>query len=409
MKGFGMETLLELQKVILLQFKANKIYHRIAFDRITLDNHITGIVGSRGVGKTTLLFYHAVLAGAEQYKALYVSADHLYFLTHSLFDLAGRLYKETDVRLLCIDEIHKYENWEQELKNIADIYGNIRILFSGSSAIDLIHSKYDLSRRVTLHHLHGFSFREYLEFSLNQSLPLLQWDDLLQDHQVIARDLPFPDILKHFKCYLKSGYYPFFNIFREDIEKFQAIEHVIQKTIYEDIGSFKSLKTSTLRLLEKIYQYVLTAPAGEWSTFKLANTLKKDFNNISDYLVLLEQAGLVHFVWSEKSGKAQLRNPEKVYPENTNLIYASCLPQLEDNTIGKIRETFVVNQLKNAGIACYYSDTGDFNVKGTILEVGGKNKTMRQIKEQANAYLLIDNQLLGAEKRIPLYLIGFLG
>lgn len=404
-----METLLELQKIMISQFKASKLYHRAAFQRITLDNYITGIVGSRGVGKTTLLLHHAILAGADQHRALYVSADHLYFLTHSLFDLVGRLYKETDVRLLCIDEIHKYENWEQELKNISDTYGNIRILFSGSSAIDLIHGKYDLSRRVTLHHLHGFSFREYLEFSLGQTFPALTWQELLTNHQAIARDLNLPDVLKYFKYYLKCGYYPFFKIFKEDLEKFQAIEHIIQKTIYEDIGSFKSLKTSTLRLLERIYQYVLNAPAGEWSTFKLANTLKKDFDNVSDYLVLLEQAGLVHFVWSAKAGKAQLRNPEKIYPENTNLIYSSYLPQLEENTVGKIRETFVVNQLKNAKIPCYYSDIGDFEVQGTLLEVGGKNKTTKQIKEQSNAYLLVDNQLLGSDRKIPLYLIGFLG
>ena len=404
-----MEVLLELQKIMISQFKISNLYHRAAFDRITLDNYITGIVGSRGVGKTTLLLYHAVLAGAEQHRALYLSADHLYFLTHSIFDLVGRLYKETDVRLLCIDEIHKYENWEQELKNIADTYSNIRILFSGSSAIDLIHGKYDLSRRVTLHHLHGFSFREHLEFSLGQSFPILKWDDFLKNHQMIARDLNIPDILKHFKYYLKCGYYPFFKMFKEDAEKFQAIEHIIQKTIYEDIGSFKSLKTSTLRLLEKIYQYVLTAPAGEWSTFKLANVLQKDFNSVSDYLALLEQAGLVHFVWSAKSGKAQLRNPEKVYPENTNLIYSSYLPQIEDNTIGRIRETFVVNQLKNSNISCYYSDVGDFEVQGSFLEVGGKNKTTKQIKEMSNSYLLIDNQLLGSDRKIPLYLIGFLG
>lgn len=404
-----MYELFETQKIILSQFKRQSLYYRAAFDKITLDNQITGVVGSRGIGKTTLLLQQAIKSGVEQAKALYASADQLFFLDNSLIQLVDKLYKETDVRLLCIDEIHKIDNWAQQIKNIADIYKDFRILFSGSSAIDLIHGKYDLSRRVTLHHLHGFSFREYLEFNLNQHLPALDFKTLAKDHFVFAQSLPVANVLKHFRDYLRIGYYPFFKQFSQDWEKFQAVEHATQKTIFEDVATFKSLKTSTLVLLEKLFKYVLSSPAGEISAYKLSSILGKDFDSISAYLSLLEQAGLIRFLWPKMSGKATLKNPAKMYAENTNLIYAlHQLPQLQDSLIGKVRETFVINQLQNAGIPVYSTKEGDFQTDTLLFEVGGKNKTTQQIRHQENAYVLADGILTGNKTTIPLYLLGFL-
>jgi predicted AAA+ superfamily ATPase len=403
-----MNALFEAQLIILTQFKQQKLYPRPQFDAITLDNYITGIVGSRGIGKTTTLLQKALSAGALEGKALYASADHLFFLDNSLLALVDQLYKETDIRLLCIDEIHKLDRWTQQLKNIADTYQDFRILFSGSSMIDLLHSQYDLSRRVTLHTLHGFSFREYLEFTLDRTYPILDLQTLKTAHLQYSQDLQLPEILKHFKTYLRTGYYPFFSRFSQEWEKFQTIEHVTQKTIYEDIAGFKSLKTPTLALLEKLYKYVLNSPPGELSAFKLANTLSKDFEGISECLSLLEQAGLVRFLWPKQSGKAALRNPTKIYPENTNLIYASHLVHLPDMVVGKVRETFALNQLQNAGIQAHYPKMGDFQIDDTVFEVGGKNKTATQIQNLQDAYVLADGLILGNKKTIPLYLLGFL-
>ncbi len=403
-----MNPLFETQKIMLSHFQKNPFYHRKAFDTLTLDNHITGIVGSRGIGKTTLLLHHALKNGALEGKALYASLDHLFFLDNPLMPLIDQLYKETDVRLLYLDEIHKYENWTQILKNSADIYPDLRIVFSGSSTIDLLHGKYDLSRRVTLIPLQGFSFREYLEFTLNRTFPSLTLPTLMADHVAFANALDVPEVLKEFKRYLRVGYYPFFKTLSQDWEKFQAIENTTQKTIYEDIAIFKSLKTPTLAVLEKLYKYVLISPPGELSASKLANTLSKDFESVSEYLSLLKQAGLIRFLWPKPTGKAALRNPAKMYPDNTNLMYANHFTSPEDQWIGKVRETFALNQLQNAGASVYCPDTGDFQIGDLMLEVGGKNKTRKQIQHLDNACLLTDGVLLGSKGVIPLYLLGFL-
>lgn len=173
-------------------------------------NRIIGIVGPRGVGKTTFLLHSVLKNQNNAIETLYVSADHLYFLEHSLLNLVDQLYKETDVRSLMIDEIHKYDNWIQELKNIYDTYLDFKIIFSGSSAIDLVNSKYDLSRRVTLYSLHAFSFREYLESTHHYQMPSLNLEDIFLGHTKISENLEVPKILKYFNDYLKSGYYPFF-------------------------------------------------------------------------------------------------------------------------------------------------------------------------------------------------------
>lgn len=405
-----MEQLFEIQKMILDQFDPAATYSRSIYGRITLDNYATGIVGPRGIGKTTLLLLQALKFGAKSRTALYVSADNLFFLENRLIDLADWLYKETDVKVLCIDEIHKYANWVQELKNIIDTYKNLRILFSGSSSIDIIHSKYDLSRRVTLHSLHGFSFREFLEFNLNVKLPGYVLTDLTENHLEIAQSLTVPQILKHYREYLRIGYYPFFKLLSQDREKFQAVENATQKTIYEDIATLHQIHSNNLAIIEKIFKYVINSSPGELSTNKLASHLGKDYETVDNYLKYLNEAGLIRFLFTEKAGKAFLHKPIKIYPENTNLIYANyLLPQNKDDILGKIRETFALNNLQNCGYPVFYSETGDFKVADYHFEVGGKNKTARQLKAQKNAFIIADDRVTGSGKNcIPLYLLGLL-
>lgn len=403
-----MERLFTIQNMLIEHFQQSTFYPRLCFNGITYDNRITGLVGARGIGKTTLLLQQAITKGAAQKKALYLSADNYYLLDTPLIELVDRLYTETEVRFLCVDEIQKYPNWNQELKNIYDMYPDFRVLFSGSSMIDLIRAKYDLSRRVTMHHLHGLSFREYLEFTHQITIPQYTLSELLQNPETITNTLNTSNILKLFNDYLRIGYYPFFSALHLDIEKFQAIENTVQKALYEDIASLHSLKTSTLSVIEKLYKYVVGSLPGEVSAYKLASALGKDFESISDYLRLLEQAGLIRFLFTDKSGKAQLRNPTKMYPDNTNLIFAACLPQSPDVIQGKVRETFVVNQLKNSHHEVYYSDLGDFKVQDYLFEVGGKNKSSTQLQGHPNGYVLADGITHGHKNKIPLYLLGFL-
>lgn len=400
-----MQQLFEIQRIILEQFEKLPFYARALFEKITLNNRIVGIVGSRGVGKTTFLL-STVLKNKE--KSLYVSADNLYFLENKLIDLVDQLYKKTDIRLLCVDEIHKYPEWNQELKNIYDTYLDFKILFSGSSTIDLIRSKYDLSRRVTLYELHGFSFREYLESHLRLKLPVYTLEEILNNSVAIAENLKIPHVLKHFNTYLRVGYYPFFYTLIEDPEKFQAIQNISQKTIYEDIGTLHSLKTPTLGLIERLFKFVLSSSPGELNASKLSSRLGKDFESISSYLHWLYEAGLIRFLFSDKSGSAALKNPVKMYPENPNLLYAGYAPMLESSQIGKVRETFVLCHLQNGHYPVYYTTKGDFKVGDLFFEVGGKSKTLSQMKGEKNGYVIADEIIVGDYSKIPLYLLGLL-
>lgn len=403
-----MERLFEIQRVLLEQFEELPFFQRDIFKQITLDNRISGILGPRGVGKTTFLLHFVLERGAKKRKALYVSADNIYFLDHKLLDLVDQLYKETDIRLLCIDEVHKYPNWNQELKNIADTYLDFRIVFSGSSMIDLIQTKYDLSRRVTTYALHGFSFREYLEWNLKKEFPVLSLDEIVNKHLELEQEIAPPGILKHLQEYKRSGYYPFFWGFTQEREKFQAIENAIQKTIYEDIGTLHSLKTPSLLVLEKLYKFIINSPPGELSAYKLAQALDKDFETISTYIHYLQEAGIVRFLYPGTTGKAYLRTPNKMYPDNTNLMFAAYVAMAADNSVGKVRETFVITHFQNAGFQTFYSQRGDLCVDGYTFEVGSPSKKTAQLKGEKNGYIFADGIITGSKTHIPLYLAGFL-
>lgn len=403
-----MDKLFEIQHVVIEQFEERPFYWRSQFDFLAQPRPITGVLGARGVGKTTFLIKHAIDLGAKKRKALYVSADNIFFLNHKLIDVADYLYKQTDVRFLFIDEIHRYPNWRMELKNIADTYPSFQIYFSGSSMIDLSQGKYDLSRRVLLYRLSGFSFREYLEYYHNIKLPVLKLEEIISSHLEITQGFSLKQVLKHFNDYLKIGYYPFFKGFTHDLEKFQLLENAVQMTIYEDIGTFQSLKTSSLITIEQLFKFVINSSPGEINASKLAKNLGKDFDTISSYLRYLEQAGLIRFIYSDTTGQSYLKNPIKMYPENTNLIYSANISLLQDQERGKVRETFVVNQIQNQEVPIFYSQKGDFKINDCIFEVGGKNKSTRQIRGEKNAFVLADDILMGTPSTIPLYLFGLL-
>lgn len=398
-----MEKLFDIQLLLLQQLKTHQIYQREVFKTYQFDNQLNCIIGARGVGKTTFLLDY--VSKQPSNLALYVSADNMFFLTHTLIDLVDTLYKETDIRLLCIDEIHKHPHWQHQLKNIADTYLDFKIIFTGSSQIDLVHSQFDLSRRVTLYTLQGLSFREYLEIRYQRHYPIISLPELIEEHQQVALSLNEINILKDFYRYLREGYYPFFNIFTLEMEKYQAIQAIVQKVIYEDIALFHSLKTSSLMTIENLYKFVLSSAPGELNANKLASNLQKDFDSISNFLLYLKQAGLIRFLYSNKAGQAYLRNPTKMYPENTNLLFAAFMNVASDNLMGKSRETFAINQLQNAGIHLYYTALGDFDCIDYVFEVGGKNK---KLSSNQNTYVLADGILSGIGRKIPLYLLGFL-
>lgn len=311
--------------------------------------------------------------------------------------------------MICIDEIHRYPNWAQELKNIYDFYKNIKIIFSGSSVIDLINQKYDLSRRAFTKELVGFSFREFLEIKLNQNLPKFNLKDLIKN-----RELPSKEIVKisklngYFNEYLKFGYYPIFIELKTKIDILETINGIIDKTINIDIASYYSLKTKTLETLKKILYFIHTSPPGKINPYRLAKSLNKDNKNVADYLDMLKESRLLNYLLIDKLGHALIKNAEKVFFNNTNLSFAIEYYSGKKINLGTFRETFVLNQLYGASYKPFYTQKADISIDKYIFEIGGEKKKPDQIKNLDNAYLVKDRILYGDKKSIPLWMFGFL-
>lgn len=401
-----MDILFQIYKLLLEEMKP--AYYRKFYSDFQMENRFTGVIGARGVGKTTFLLQYLREHYQKGEKGLYISADNLYFTDHTLLDTAGQFVRLYAGELLCIDEIHKYKNWNQELKNIFDSYPSLNILFSGSSSIDLIRGKYDLSRRVILRHMHGFSFREYLEFQTGRKYPLLTLEEILNPSHKDIEIGKTEKLLGFLHEYWKKGYYPTstaiksYNAFRD------TLIGVIEKTVYEDIASFYALKTENLDTLKKLVYFFATSPPGSMSIHKLSQSLKKDHATISEYIQILRDTGILRFLLIDKSGHALVRNAEKVYLDNTNLLYAVNETIGKETHLGTIRELFTIASLEESGHNVFYAKTGDITSEGYTFEIGGSGKSGKQIKNTQNAYILKDNILYNSLNSRPIYLFGFL-
>ncbi|HIE02213.1 MAG TPA: ATPase, partial [Thiotrichaceae bacterium] len=300
-----------------------KIYQRKIYQTLESDHRIIGIVGPRGIGKTTYILNYLKDNYFNNPQALYVSADDLYFSENKLLEVAREFIDHYDGRLLCIDEIHKYPNWGQELKNIYDKYKSLKIIFSGSSSIDLIREKYDLSRRAILKHMPGISFREFLEIKTDQKFSIFSLGEIIENGMNISTDLAStPKLIGWFNEYLKVGYYPIFNSYNEHDDVYHALIGIIEKGIYIDIPSYYKIKSSTIPIFKKILNFIYSSPPSSINVNKIAKSLKKDHSDVTRYLEMLRDSGLLRFLLIDKTGHAMMRNTEKVFLNNTNLFYA---------------------------------------------------------------------------------------
>jgi predicted AAA+ superfamily ATPase len=243
------------------------------------------------------------------------------------------------VKLVFIDEIHKYPNWSQELKNIYDAFLRLKLVFSGSSSIDLIGGTHDLSRRGVLYHLRGLSFREYLNFTTAAEHRVLDLASLMEDPPKIAAEFAqIPRLRAHFRKYLEAGYYPF--VFEQSDRYYEQLGRAIDKTIFEDVAQHYNLKTANLHYFKKILYFPSTIPPGQLNTHKLAGNLRIDDKTTLHYLHILQSTGLVRLVHSAQRGNRLLRNPEKGYLDNTSLLHAICSELGQQVDRGTVRELF---------------------------------------------------------------------
>ena len=382
-------------------------FKRYLFESIQLNNRLIGLLGPRGVGKTTLLLQIIKTHYPDTSSVFYFSADHIFFKTERIYSFIESLYLCQGIHIFFIDEIHKYENWSQELKNIYDGFPDIKIVFSGSSSLDLKKGSYDLSRRAYLYYLPGLSFREYLNFSLNENFRMAKLEDIMHVDSGLTQEISsIPGLIGHFHTYLRQGFYPFFK--DEPSSYYQKLIQVIEKTIYEDITNFYNMKTGNLRHLSKILNFLATIPPGEISTYNLGKNLGIDDKTAAHYLHMLFETGLVEIIYAQEQGNTYLRKPEKVFLNNTNLQYMLVSHFEKTAEIGTIRELAFIQATKNAGFQVYYSKIGDYKIGEQIFEIGGKNKTKHQIKGHTDAVIVKDDVISAFKGSIPLVYFGFL-
>lgn len=371
-------------------------------------NRLTGLVGPRGVGKTTLML-QAIKEKNQAKESLYFSADNILFAKKSIIELVEYAYEYEAIRYFYVDEAHKYKNWNQELKNIYDSFPDIHLVFSGSSSLDLVKGTYDLSRRAVMLRLHGMSFREYLNFSLGTNFKTVPLRKLFEDPDSMVDALSnIPNILKLFSEYLRQGYYPF--VFENEESFQQKLHNMTEKTIFEDIQNFYDLKTRNITAFKKILVFLASIPPSTVNINKLANYVGLDNKTIQTYIKIMEETSLIKSLHINKSGAKLVRTPEKYYLDNATMYSAINLQLGREVNTGVLREIFFINACENAGHSVYFSDKqADFEVEGVSVEVGGKNKDFSQIADLGKfGRLAKDGLLIPSKREIPLHYFGFL-
>lgn len=368
---------------------------RYKFSEIKWEGHALGLVGPRGVGKSTMLLQYIKMQ-LEGRDTLYVSADHLYFASHTLVDLADRFYKMGGKHLF-IDEIHRYEGWSVEVKQIFDSYSDLQLVISGSSILEITKGMADLSRRIPIYEMQGLSFREYLHLFHGIKMDAVSLERLLKhDYDIPEVEHPLP----LFHDYLQRGYYPFGKDAAYDIELMQ----VVSQTMESDIPLYLNTNVSVGRKLKQLLMVVAESVPFKPVMQKLADVTGISRNYIQDYLMYMERAGMIAQLRDAVGGIRGLGKTEKLYLDNTNLIYVLA-PKRAD--IGNVRETFFMNQMRVVGdIMC--SPVSDFLMDNMTFEIGGRKKGQKQISEIDNAYVVKDDIETGYANVLPLWAFGLL-
>lgn len=395
-----MDSLILEHQVKLTQ--VNTKFKRYLFHAIDLNNRLIAIKGARGAGKTTLLLQLAKEKLLNK-EALYISLDHIYFYENKLYELAKKFEQFGGSHLL-LDEVHKYPNWSREIKLIYDNFPKLSIIFTSSSMIEIYKSESDLSRRAVSYNLKELSFREFIEFETEQKFSAHSLSELLQNHNPIASQIlkkikPLP----LFEKYLRIGSYPYY---KENEALFnQKLLNTINLIIETDINAVENLNYETIIKLKKLLKSIATSVPFTPNVSKLSELVGLSRNSLVSALKMLEKAALINDLYKPTTGIGVLTKPEKLYLNNSNLLYALA----KDNTnIGNVRETFVLNQLKEL-YTIHLPEQGDLLIdEKIILEIGGKNKSKKQVENIKNAYIAKDQIEIGIDNIVPVWLFGFL-
>lgn len=369
--------------------------------KLTSKNRLVGLIGQRGVGKTTLLLQY-LKQHFKPFEYLYFSADDVYIINSSLYDIADEFVR-LGGKVVVIDEIHKYQNWANELKSIYDSFPELLIRFSGSSMLNILNEKFDLSRRCVISYVKPLSFREFLKLSQNIHLPQLSFEEILTDYNTlsVSMALEHPMLYKSFLRYLQIGFYPFF--IEDETEYKNKLFNACQKIINEDIPSLNKIEYTHLSIFKKFIAKLIYAKVPlKVNIAELCREFGVSHPTLATYLEILENTKLIKPI--KKHSKNISKKPEKLLFGNTNLLYTFADEFGMEAEIGTVRETFFASCFETI----YYSDVGDFTVEDYIFEIGGKNKKFTQLKDTPKSYLVIDTDYTMEKNKIPLWLFGLL-
>lgn len=394
----------------------NLHYQRYFIKNEKLEHRLSIILGARGIGKTTTIAQY--MSHYPNNEALYISLDDINSSNYNLFEVA-EAFELQGGKLLCFDEIHKYENWSQELKSIYDTFPNLKVIASGSSALEIHKGSHDLSRRAIVYTMVGMSFREFLELHYDYELKSYDLENIIKEHQNIADTIVSTlkqkehKIIPLFRDYLKFGYYPYYLSLPNELYFFQTLKQNINVSIESDLlNIYPSLNGKSIKKIKLLLSVIM----GNVPFVPTMSSLKKsidvkDDRTLKEYLSRLDDAGLIKLLMKSSLSMKNIDKPEKIYLANTNLMYTTT------PDIGNVRESFFMNQLSNyytvnnsldnRGI--YAATKGDFYLEEKYLcEVGGKNKGFKQIKDLPNSFVVADDIEIGFGSKIPLWLFGFL-
>jgi predicted AAA+ superfamily ATPase len=397
-----MESLKSIFQII--ADKTEMDFVRYLSDKINWNNRLIAIVGSRGVGKTTMLLQHIKKNyDIHSGEVLYASLDNLYFSTHSVFEFAGE-FRRNGGRVLYLDEVHKYRGWSREIKNIYDSFPDLKVVITGSSMLDIFSADSDLSRRAIKYTLAGMSFREFLEYEHGVRLDPLPLETILTRHGKIASDVNARvKPVAAFKEYLKYGYFPYY---KEDKEGYyQRVAQTVNTIMDVDLPANIDIEFPTIAKIRKLFSIVADSVPFIPNVAALAGQVDTTRQSLLNYFDALERAHAILLLDKEAKGLKRLVKPEKVYLGNPNYIYAF---SEKGANAGNLRETFFYSQLAVAHTVSYTPQT-DFLVDGKYsFEVGGRKKGKAQIEDLPDAFIAADDIEYGSGIKIPLWMFGLL-
>lgn len=395
-----METLFKKHKMLISQVSTDIV--RDMMHSVNWEKQLVAIRGSRGVGKTTLIRqYIKQNYGISAGEALYCVMDSMYFTNHTLLDLAEQFHMMGGSHLF-LDEVHRYPTWSREIKEIIDLYPNMKITFTGSSFIQILNADADLSRRVLSYTMEGLSFREYLQFYKGIHIPVYGLEDILTNYDDICAEtnkLCHPQPL--FEEYLRVGYFPFYD--GDEEEYYSRIENVIDFIVGQELPQFCGVDPANTRKVKALIQFLADSVPYELNIAKLSARLELNKNTVLSYINSLGRAELLMLLYSDSKTITRLQKPDKIYLHDPNMFYALGYGE----KIGTIRECFLINQLSVKHTVEYGKEQGDFIIDGNItIEVGGPDKTFEQVADIPNSYIFADRIELPVGKKLPLWMAG---